>query len=944
MASSVRVGTLRTAALIAATIFAWLQGGALALASSGCEAVQGGRLSLKDGVVEFAAVDGFAVGDKLHYQIKAGPRDGSGGLVAVLPGGATSNIASVNGFGAVHGTYTVQNPLDSIVATASGSASMTVQCTPAPLKLKSLPSATHQVGQPYLQTNTGSGGTTPYAFSVFTGVVPAGTTLDPKNSTVSGTPTAAGPYSYTIKITDSSNPPQTETSVMSGIIDPPTLTTPPTASATGQVGQPFSQTNEAKGGTPPYTYLLARGDTLPDGTALDSKTGMVSGTPTKAGAFSYTIKVKDSGKPTQRATSLVSAKIDPPPPPPLTITSTASSNTQVGQSYSQTNEAKGGTPPYKFSYDGTLPAGTKLDESTGVVSGTLTAAGPFKYTVKVTDNGSPQQTATGKEQNGTITPTPPTPLTIKATPSAITQVGQSYSQTNAASGGTPPYKYSLAPGATLPPGTKLDESTGTVSGKPTAAGPFSYVVQVEDAGSPKQTASTPVTGIITVRPTVMLVSMASATFQVGQSYSQANVGSGGTPPYTFSISAGAAPVGTKLDDKSGTVSGTPTTAGAYSYTIQVKDSGDPPWTATNPVSGPIAPAPLTMTSAASSITEVGQPYSQTNAAGAGISPYIYWVADGDLPDGTTLNSLTGEVSGRPTRAGVFSYKIKAADSCGWWQTVSAVVTGSIAPATLTISATPSPTTRVGQLYSQTNVARGGTPPYKYAVLPGNTLPAGTTLDEKNGLVSGTPTTAGPFSYTIQVTDSGNPVQTATTTPVSGKIDQATLTITATPSATTRVGQSYFQTNVASGGTSPYKYSLASGAPPPGTNFDASTGIVSGTASMAGTFSYVIQATDSSNPVQTANTPPISGTIAATQCCKPPPPPPPPSATGCRPIHHYKHRPPPCLEGRARRSHLSYTNRTTNRGLRRDVTLFHADLDDLRDRTGQISAVRPHRYS
>src|SRR5580658_1976509 len=206
MASYFRFATLRTAALIVATIVAWLAGGAFALASGGCEAVQGGRLSLKDGVVEFAAVDGFAVGDKVHYQIKAGPRDGSAGLVVVLPGGATSNIASVNGFGAVHGTYTIQSPLESIVASASGSASMTVQCTPAPLKLKSQPSSTHQVGQPYSQTHTGSGGTMPYACT-FVGTLPAGTALDPKNGAVSGTPTAAGPYSYTVKINDSSSPP-----------------------------------------------------------------------------------------------------------------------------------------------------------------------------------------------------------------------------------------------------------------------------------------------------------------------------------------------------------------------------------------------------------------------------------------------------------------------------------------------------------------------------------------------------------------------------------------------------------------------------------------------------------------------------------------------------------------------------------------------------------------
>jgi hypothetical protein len=443
----------------------------------------------------------------------------------------------------------------------------------------------------------------------------------------------------------------------------------------------------------------------------------------------------------------------------------------------------------------------------------------------------------------------------------MTQAGQSYSQTNVASGGSPPYKYSVEKDGTLPAGTNLDTSNGTVSGTPTTAGAFSYIIKVMDGGNPAQAATNPVSGTIAAPPTLTLTSMASPMFQVGQSYSQANVGSGGSPPYTYSVSAGALPVGTKLDDKNGTVSGTPTTAGAYSYTVQVKDAGSPQLAATNPVSGPIAPAPLTITSVASSIAEVGQPYSQTNVGGGGTSPYIYWVSAGELPDGTTLNPLTGTVAGRPTTPGRFSYKIKIADSCGWWHTTSAVVTGMIAPATLTITATPSSVSQVGQPYSQVNVASGGTAPYKYSVADG-TPPAGTTLDDSTGKVSGTPTAAGAFSYTIRATDSGKPAQTATTKPVSGTIELPKLIITSTPSATTQVGQSYFQINVASGGTPPYTYLLVAGDLPPGTTLNPLTGVVSGTASMAGAFSYTIQAKDSGRKLQTATTiPPVSGTIA-----------------------------------------------------------------------------------
>jgi outer membrane autotransporter protein len=75
--------------------------------------------------------------------------------------------------------------------------------------------------------------------------------------------------------------------------------------------------------------------------------------------------------------------------------------------------------------------------------------------------------------------------------------------------------------------------------------------------------------------------------------------------------------------------------------------------------------------------------------------------------------------------------------------------------TLALASTAAAAMQVGQNYSQTNVASGGTPAYAYAISSGN-LPAGTTLNTSTGLVSGMPTTKGTFSYTIEVTDSGKP--------------------------------------------------------------------------------------------------------------------------------------------------------------------------------------------
>ena len=670
-------------------------------------------------------------------------------------------------------------------------------------------------------------------------------TVDSADSISATAPSGSGTVDVTVTVSGQTS----ATSAADQFTYIPALTLASTASATTQVGQAYSQTNAASGGITPYSYSLFAG-TLPAGTTLNTSTGTVSGTPTTYGAFSYTIKVTDSGSPTpQTAAQTVSGTIAPAT---LTLVSSASATTQVGQAYSQTNAASGGTTPYFYGFTGATPAGTTFNFSTGTVSGTPTAAGAFSYTVTVVDSGSPRQNAM-QTVSGTIAPAT---LTLSATPSSTTQVGQAYSQTNVASGGTTPYTYGITAGAP-PAGTTFNASTGTVSGTPTAAGAFSYTIGVTDSGSPRQNATQTVSG--TIAPaTLTLSATASSTTQVGQAYSQTNVASGGTTPYAYSLSAGALPAGTILNVSTGTVSGTPNAAGAFSYAIKVTDSGSPAQTATQATSGTIAPATLTLSALTSRTTQVGQAYSQTNVASGGTTPYIYGVAAGTLPAGTTVNASTGTVSGTPTAAGAFSYTIEVFDSGNPQQSATQTLSGTIAPATLTLTATASSATQVGQTYSQTNVASGGTTPYSYGIT-GGTPPAGTTFNPSTGTVSGTPTTAGAFSYTIGVTDSGSPRQNATQT-VSGTIAPATLTLSATPSSTAQVGRAYSQTNVAAGGTAPYTYSFFAGTLPDGTNLNTSTGTVSGTPTVSGAFSYTIKVADSGSPAQTA-TQVVSVTIA-----------------------------------------------------------------------------------
>ena len=165
-------------------------------------------------------------------------------------------------------------------------------------------------------------------------------------------------------------------------------------------------------------------------------------------------------------------------PPPLTITTTSTLNLGVtGTAFSQTLSATGGSGTYSWSVSsGTLPASLTLS-STGVLSGTPTVAGTYNFTAQVTDS-----TDSTAAQSYTITISAPSNLTITTTsPLTAAYLGTSYSQALSASSGTAPYTWTLNSGA-LPGGLTLS-SAGVLSGTPTAAGLFTFAVQVADSAN-----------------------------------------------------------------------------------------------------------------------------------------------------------------------------------------------------------------------------------------------------------------------------------------------------------------------------------------------------------------------------------------------------------------------------------------------------------------------------
>ena len=325
---------------------------------------------------------------------------------------------------------------------------------------------------------------------------------------------------------------------------------------------------------------------------------------------------------------------------------------------------------------------------------------------------------------------------------------------------------------------------------------------------------------------------------------------------TLTWSATGLPAGLSIDPSTGTVSGTPTTAGTSSVTVTAtdgsgaSDSASFAWTITNTVA-------------------VTNPGAQSDPSGAPISDLTVGASDSSstatvtysatgLPAGLSIDPATGTVSGTPTTACTCSVTITATDDAGFSDSASFAwtITNSVA-----VTSPGDQSDLSGTAIAPVDVSATDSSSTATLTWSATGLPAGLSIDSSTGTVSGTPTTAGTSSVTVTATDG------------SGATDSASFAWTITNSvAVTSPGD---QSDLSGTAIAPVDVSATDSSStatltwsatglPAGLSIDSSTGTVSGTPTTAGTSSVTVTATDGSGATDSASFAwTISDTLALT---------------------------------------------------------------------------------
>jgi hypothetical protein len=308
-------------------------------------------------------------------------------------------------------------------------------------------------------------------------------------------------------------------------------------------------------------------------------------------------------------------------------------------------------------------AGTSCGTLTNITATSVTYTAPSGLTTGISVSLEAIAKAnTGVTSTSTITIVLPVTFTTVTLPNGSN--GVAYNQTIITTGGVAPIAYSVGSG-TLPAGLKLN-NVGTIIGTPSSTGTSNFTINATDFGTPPLTVPSPVfTVTINPPPALSITSTAMANGFTGTAYASSIASSGGVPPLTWFVPPGTLPPGLELNTSSGLISGTPTTAGVYTFFPTVSDSALPPQHAASAAGvtiSIIAVAPLQAVTPPLPAGAVATGYTANLVAKGGVTPYTWSITSGQLPSGLKLSPTTGIISGIPILTTTANFSVQVEDA------------------------------------------------------------------------------------------------------------------------------------------------------------------------------------------------------------------------------------------------------------------------------------------
>ena len=782
---------------------------------------------------------------------------------------------SINGAGQIIGTPTQTGTfaLTLTAANATGSVSQTLTLTIA--AAAQAPVFTGNANPSGLQNTTltytpaFTGATSYTLVNLANGnpsVLPTG--LNPivsATGTITGIPTQVGTFPLAVQATGAGATTTTQTITLTINPDPTVPVITSASSATGQVGVTYTS------GSPLYTltatpaatsYTLGSLATGISGLSLSGSA--LVGTASAPGL--YSVAVAPVGAAGTGPTLNLALTINPAAGTPV-ITSSPMAIGTVGSAFTYTTTASNLPTSFVVTAGGSSLTALGLTfASNGSITGTPTVTGQATvYVAGVNADGQGQ--AVGIEINCQAAAATPV---IFSNATAAAQVGVPFTYAIAATNSPTGYNATGLAGT----GLTLDPTSGIISGIPAAA--TAQALSVSLTASNAAGTGNPFTlslAIAAAPATPVVTSILVATGQVGTALQD------GTDFPTYQIIATNAatsyaaqnlPPGLSLAPSTGLITGTPTTAGVFSTTLQA-GNGSGLGAAATLVYTILAPASApVINSGASAVGTAGTSYPAsvplytitTNPAATSATSFAL---TGTLPTGLALNTSTGAITGNPGAPGVAVVSVTATTAAGTSQPQPVAITINPAAGTPTITSTVQAAGVVGVAFSYnitaTNAAAG--PPA--VSLDAINLPPGLAVNSSSGAIAGTPTQAGTFVADLYGENAIGMGATADLT-VTITAPSAAPAVNSPPAANAQVGQPFAYQMTATNSPSSFQVSAA----PAWMTINNASGLLGGTPTAPGSISVILSASNAvgaGNPqslvvaiAPAANTPVITSTL------------------------------------------------------------------------------------